>query len=88
MIKPLLVKPLDNYRLYIEFSNGEKKIFDVTPYIIGSWFGKLKDKNYFKTVRISYDTVEWLDGQDIAPHELYDDSISLLNNDHTKLTFE
>lgn len=75
MLKPLSVKPLNDYKLFIEFSNGEKRIFDVKPYIIGSWFGKLKDIDYFKTVHISYDTVEWADGQDIAPHELYDDSI-------------
>ena len=38
------------------------------------WFGLLADKNYFKTVRILPDGlgIEWRDGQDIAPHELYE----------------
>ena len=27
------VKPLQDYKLLITFSNNEKKIFDVTPYL-------------------------------------------------------
>ncbi len=75
MIKPISVIPLDDYRLLIEFDNTEKKIFDVKPYIIGSWYGKLSDSDFFKTVHISGKTVEWADGQDIAPHELYELSV-------------
>lgn len=73
--KLIKVKPLNSYKLHLEFSTGEKKMFDVSPYISGSWFGKLKDVDYFKKIRIADNTVEWSDGQDIAPHELYDDSI-------------
>ncbi len=66
--------PLPNYRLLMTFSTGEKKVFDVTPYIRGSWFGHLKDPEYFKTVKIiSHNTgVAWPEGQDLAPHELYE----------------
>ena len=65
-----------NWRL---LSNGEqffRKLFDVSPYAIGSWFGELKEENYFRTVRLLPDGtgVEWDNGQDIAPHELYDSS--------------
>ncbi len=37
----------------------------------------LKQTDYFKTVRVLLGGVgiEWLEGQDIAPHELYDESI-------------
>lgn len=66
------VSPLENYEILIEYETGEKKIFDVKPYIKGNWYGKLKDKNKFKTVHPRGRTVEWADGQDIAPHELYD----------------
>ena len=32
---------LENYKLLIWFDNQEKRIFDVRPYIKGSWYGKL-----------------------------------------------
>lgn len=74
-IKPVSVTPINDYKLLIEFSNKEKKIFDVKPYITGSWYGMLADISFFKTVHISGKTVEWADGQDIAPHELYELSV-------------
>ena len=54
------------------YDSKEHRVFDVRPYISGNWFGKLKDEQYFRTVRISGNTVEWQGGQDIAPHELYE----------------
>ncbi len=71
----LNVEPLDGYKLRLNFSTGEVKIFDVTPYIIGDWYGKLKDIGFFKSVRPCGNTVEWPGGQDIAPHELYELSV-------------
>lgn len=50
--KPIEVKPLEEYLLLISFNNGEDKIFDVKPMISGSWFGELKNRNIFNTVRI------------------------------------
>ncbi len=72
------VHPLENHKLLLAFINGEKRIFDVTPYIIGSWMGELQDESYFRQVRIHpvlKDTVMWPDEQDIAPHELYQLSV-------------
>ena len=73
--KVISVQPLPEYRLLIEYSTGEKRIFDVTPYIEGDWFGELSDSEFFKTVHPYGSTVEWENGQDIAPHELYELSI-------------
>ena len=70
--KVLNARPMDGYRLLIDFSTGETKIFDVTPYIEGEWFGKLRDPGMFGSVRPCGSTVEWAGGQDIAPHELYE----------------
>lgn len=69
--KPIAVKPLENYMLLISFNNGENKIFDVKPMISGSWFGELTDKKIFNTVKISGNTVEWVNGQDVCPDDLY-----------------
>lgn len=66
------VKPLENYRILLCYDTGEQRVFDVLPYITGSWYGQLKDPAIFRTVHVSGKTVEWAGGQDIAPHELYE----------------
>jgi len=62
--------------LELGYSNGEIREFDVKPYIEGSWFGELNDDAYFQSVRIINNGrgIEWSNGQDIAPHELYEQS--------------
>jgi len=37
--KAVKVKPFENYQLFVEFSNGENRIYDVKPLIRGDWFG-------------------------------------------------
>ena len=71
------VQPLENYQLLVTFDNQEKKIFDVKPYIRGSWFGKLKDQAVFQAVKIAGLSVEWPDGQDICPDALYEESVAV-----------
>lgn len=71
----LSVVPQSDYSVVITFETGEIKKFDVTPYICGDWFGKLSDIAVFNTVRPCGNTIEWEDGQDIAPHELYELSV-------------
>jgi hypothetical protein len=67
------VKPLNDFKIELEYETGEVKIFDVSPYIRGAWYGELGDATYFKSVRVTDDKVcvEWANGQDIAPDELY-----------------
>ena len=73
MLRPTAVKVdiLPNYHLLLEFDNGEKGVFDVRPYIKGSWFGELKDINKFRNIFVNGMTVEWKSGQDICPDDLY-----------------
>lgn len=61
-------------KLRLSYETGEVKIFDVAPYATGPWFGELKDDAYFRTVQMlpGGTGIEWSNGQDIAPHELYD----------------
>lgn len=61
----------DDFFLEIEFDNGERKLFDVKPYIKGEWYGRLADAAYFNAVSADGFTVIWPDGQDICPDELY-----------------
>ncbi|MCH5265942.1 MAG: DUF2442 domain-containing protein [Lachnospiraceae bacterium] len=78
MLRPTAksVIPLSDYMLRIEFDNGESKIFDVKPYIKGNWYSELSDPVYFKSVTINGYSVEWANGQDLCPDELYFDSVS------------
>ena len=73
--KVLDVVPLTGHKLKIKFETGEIKVFDVSPYISGSWFGQLQNEAFFASVRPRGRTVEWAGGQDVAPHELYENSI-------------
>ncbi len=68
------VKPLQDYKLLITFSNNEKKIFDVTPYLKYKQFEELKNPTIFKTVKIAGLSIEWINGADICPDELYNNS--------------
>jgi hypothetical protein len=69
---------MEDYLLCLHYETGETKIFDVKPYLSGSWFGELKDRSYFRTVQMLPDGagIEWSNGQDIAPHELYELSVT------------
>ena len=64
----------DNYILLIEFDNGEKRYFDVKPYFEKKAFEGLKNINMFKTVKIGGLSIEWDNGVDICPDELYNNS--------------
>ena len=69
------VVPLDQYLLKITFDNGVDRIFDVKPYIQGSWYGELSDPAYFRSVFPNGFSVEWANGQDLCPDELYYSSV-------------
>ena len=79
MLRPTVTKaiPRDDYNLLLEFNNGEKKSFDVKPYIKGAWFGVLKDTVYFSRIKTNVFNIEWPDGQDICPDDLYFNSVAI-----------
>ena len=60
--------------LRLSYETGEVKVFNVEPYATGSWYGELRDRDYFQSVRVlpGGTGIEWAGGQDIAPHELYE----------------
>lgn len=65
-----LVKPLDNYQLYVEVRNGQKGVFDMSPYLEKGMFRELKNPEYFNRVSVLLGAVSWPNGQDIAPETL------------------
>lgn len=81
MLQPKIkeVKPLADMKLQLIYETNEIKVFDVKPYASGAWYEELNDIEYFKKVRLVPDGIgiEWPDGQDISPHELYERSCSI-----------
>jgi len=68
------VTPQDGYRLMLVFENGERRIFNASPLLSKGIFRELSDETRFRDVRVSFDTVEWGNGADICPEELYSES--------------
>ena len=71
------VIPLDNYFLLLTFENGKKRQFDVKPYLNLGVFRELQDIELFKTVAISFDTIEWKNKADFDPEFLYQRSLKV-----------
>ena len=72
---PIEVKPIEGYKLYIKFKNGEEKIFDMSKYINQKFYEKLREYKYFEKVHVMGNTIVWENGEDIAPENLYYESI-------------
>ncbi len=65
------VNPTQDYLLEIIFNNGEKKNFDLKPYLNFGLFKELKDFTQFQTAKVKLGTVTWNNGLDICPDTLY-----------------
>jgi hypothetical protein len=53
------VRPLPEFRLDLEFSSGEHRIFDVKPYFKSEVFKQLREEAVFATARVVAGSVEW-----------------------------
>ena len=78
--KAIDVKPLKDYKVEIKFNNGEIKILDIEPYFKFEIFRELKDNDNFYKVKISGLSIEWENGADICPDELYNNSKTIYEN--------
>ena len=63
-----------DYQVELLFDNGEKRLFDMAPYLDFGVFAELKDRKLFETVHVSFDSVEWKNGADLCPEVLYEKS--------------
>lgn len=71
------VEPQTDYSLILTFENGERKRFDMKPYLDTGVFRKLRDANVFRAAHISFNTVAWDDEIDFDPEALYDGGVPL-----------
>lgn len=72
------VRALDNYLIYLIYETKEEKIYDMKKLIKENKFYKnLLNKQYFKCIKIRGDSIKWREGEDVAPENLYYESINL-----------
>lgn len=70
------VRALEEYFVYIKFKNGEERVYDMTEHIEKiNFYNKLKNRAYFEKIKSRGDTIEWQNGEDVAPENLYYESI-------------
>lgn len=65
------VRALDDYELEVSFDNGERKRFDVKPYLSRGIFVRLQDRALFQAVRAVAGSIEWPGGLDLSYDTLY-----------------
>jgi len=64
------VKPDVDYTLLLTFDNGDKRRFDMKPYLDKGIFRELKDVSKFNRVHVYFDTIEWENEADFDPEVL------------------
>ena len=69
------VETRPGYVLLLEFETGERRIFDMSPYMDKRPFVQLKGSAVFALASVEYGTVVWPGNIDIAPETLYDRSL-------------
>lgn len=65
-------RPLDGYKVDVEFDTGERGIFDCARYLDKPYWKKLNDNDFFRMVRVGYGTLVWPDEIDIGPEDVWE----------------
>ena len=65
----------DDRTLTVCFSNGERRLFDLSPLLERKCYTCLKDPVFLSSVSIQNGCVTWPDDIDIDPEWLYEDSV-------------
>ncbi len=72
MVKPVIVRALPNYRIYLEFSDGEKGEVDLSDLATKSVFEPWHDYSFFEKVHIGdHREIKWDDEIELCPDSLY-----------------
>jgi hypothetical protein len=60
-----------DYRLAVLFENGERRVFDMKPYLQRGVFARLQNRAVFQGVRVVAGSVEWPGELDLSYDTLY-----------------
>ena len=69
--------PQAHHRLLLEFSNGEVRLFDLTPWLDKGVFRALRDSPEFAQAEVIDGSVEWPGEIDLSFDTLYPRSVSV-----------
>ncbi len=74
LVRIVSVKPLEDFIVLLEFTDGTEREINLEPYLRGKAFETLRnDKNAFRKVMVDkrMGTIVWENGADIDPDVLY-----------------
>ena len=71
------VRALNDHTLIITFESGERKRFDMKPYLDLGVFKKLREPSVFNSAHVSFNTVAWDGDIDFDPEALYEGGLEL-----------
>ena len=77
LIDVVAVEVMPGFNLKLTFENGERKKFDMKPFLEKGIFRELKDPTMFNTVHVSFNTVAWANEADFDPEALYEGGSSI-----------
>ncbi|MFZ4702917.1 MAG: DUF2442 domain-containing protein [Candidatus Methylumidiphilus sp.] len=66
------VQALPGHKLIMRFENGERRCFDMSPYMDQKPWVKLRGSPLFYLAKVEYGTVVWPGEIDIDPETLYE----------------
>ena len=69
--KVIKVQTEKDYMLSIWFSNGERRLFDMKPYLDYEVFQALRDRTLFDTATMFLGSVTWANDADLSYDTLY-----------------
>lgn len=67
----------NEYQIVFTYENGEKRQFDMKPYLNKGIFIELNDPQMFETVRPSLNSVTWANNADMDPEVLFAESVKI-----------
>lgn len=72
LVRVKAVKPLEGFKVRVEFEDGKQKQLDLQPYLWGPIFEPIReDPIMFRSMKIRDGTITWDNGADIDPDVLY-----------------
>lgn len=72
MVKPIEVKPLPNYKIYLRYADGVEGEVDVSSYVGEGVFAAWKDMDFFQQVHLGPGRqIRWNEEIELCPDALY-----------------
>ena len=72
------IAPQNDFMLDIIFENGERRVFDLKPYLLKGVFTRLQNPALFRAARVVAGSVEWPGELDLSYDTLYLGSLPAL----------